>query len=96
MSEHKGPPFPDPKVEDVLRMPSATDAEIERKRAAAQRWLVQFCARARFYLNVTDLRPSAERKPECAEKIGLIRRLLPADEIECILAVAPDADEQGP
>jgi len=86
MREHKGPPYPDMMVEDIQKMPYATPEEIEAKKAAARVWIWQYCARARFHLEVSDLHFSIRLRPECAEKIDMVRRYLTEAEIDAALS----------
>lgn len=85
MREHTGPPFPSPVLEDIQRMPYGTPEQVEAKKAAARVWIVQFCERARFVLDVRDLRLSIRLKPECGEKIDKVRRYLTDAEIDAAL-----------
>lgn len=85
MREHTGPAFPNPTVEEIQRMPYATDEQIETKKAAARVWIVQFCERARFMLKTTDLRLAVRVEQKCAEQIDKVRRYLTADEIDAAL-----------
>lgn len=85
MREHTGPPFPDPTVEEIQRMPYATDEQIEAKKAAARIWIVQFCERARFNLKKKDLRLAVRVEPKCSEQIDKVRRYLTEAEIDAAL-----------
>lgn len=70
------PAFPSPTVEEVLGMPANNDAEREAKRAAAETWLRQFCARARWHFQKVDLRFEARNEIKCQEQIDRVRTLL--------------------
>lgn len=86
MRDHTGPPYPSPRAEEVRAMPDDTEKRRADKRAAALAWLTQFCARARWYLDVTDLRLAYRTKPACAAEIDKIRSLLDAETLEKILS----------
>lgn len=86
MREHTGPPYPDMMVEDIQLMPYVTPEEIEAKKAAARLWIVQYCARARFHLDVKDLHLSIRVEHKCAEKIDKVRRYLTEAEIDAALS----------
>ncbi|OGL95103.1 hypothetical protein A2348_05050 [Candidatus Uhrbacteria bacterium RIFOXYB12_FULL_58_10] len=88
MRQHTGPPFPSPTIDDVRRMRSDTEERREAKRAAAERWLRQFCARARFVLEIEDLRVEALTQEKCAAEIDKARPLLPESLIIAILSRA--------
>ncbi len=86
MREHTGPPFPEPMLEDIQRMPYGTREEIEAKKAAARVWIVQFCERARFVLDARDLRAPIRTHAYCSEKIDKVRRYLTEAEIDAALS----------
>jgi len=75
------PPFPNPPIHSILRMPQETTDEFDRKRAAALVWLSQYCARGRFVLGVSDLRDAARNNLAFSRQIDQIRSLVPSDEI---------------
>lgn len=86
MRDHTGPPYPSPSPADVRRMPADTEEQRALKRAAAERCLRQLCERARFVLQVTDLRSRVRTEAKCGNEVDLLRPLIPPDLLERILS----------
>ena len=86
MPDAVGPPFPKPTLEEVLCMSERTPEDLHAKRAAASAWLKQYCDRARFVLDVRDLRIAIRTRPECRKHIDQIRRFVSDEDIDRILS----------
>lgn len=82
----EGPPYPKPRLEEVLAMPAETAEQLEAKKDAARVWIRQFCDRARFAQKVIDLHSTLLIKLDCAEKIDKVRKYLTEAEIDAALS----------